>query len=246
MAASDLDTSGPEWTAAKIGEDVFNKQAGFAWFRTTLPASGGLHHVLTFESVDDKGTIYLNGKKLLHHEGWDSSFEVPLDAAWRTDGPNQLAVLVENVDGVGGIAGNVSLAAAASLGTEIQGWKMRGGVIPPAAGDWQTLPEPARTATPRFYRATFQGAPPAEVGPHPILRLSTQGLSTGFAWLNGHNLGRYPQKVHVDGLYLPEPWIKNGENALIVFDEDGSLPIGAKLVVESAASRTVAVWSETK
>jgi beta-galactosidase len=58
-------------------------------------------------------------------------------------------------------------------------------------------------------------------------------------WLNGHNLGRYPEKVPVDGEYLPECWLNPGQNTLIVFDEDGNLPTQTHLRIEEAASRTI-------
>ena len=68
-------------------------------------------------------------------------------------------------------------------------------------------------------------------------------MSRGFVWLNGHNLGRYPDREPVDGLYLPECWLKNGVNSLVVFDEEGNAPSGVKLVVEAEASRTITPWS---
>lgn len=66
------------------------------------------------------------------------------------------------------------------------------------------------------------------------------GLSKGQLFLNGRNLGRYfvatrdgaavpPQTRY----YLPEPWLKPGEeNVLMVFDEHGFAPTACKLVVE--------------
>ena len=58
-------------------------------------------------------------------------------------------------------------------------------------------------------------------------------------WLNGHNLGRYPEKIKAPGLYLPECWLKDGENTLVVFDEEGASIAPVKLEVETAASREV-------
>ena len=120
-------------------------------------------------------TVFLNGKQIVHHEGWSEAFDAPLDAARR-----------------------------------------------------------------RFYRARFTTAPPGAPGPHPILRvISRPRCPRGFVWLNGHNLGRYPEKIPVNGLYLPECWLRRGENALMIFDEDGRCPDGVTLTVEAAAGRTV-------
>ena len=87
------------------GADVFHGRRGFAWFQVVVNkqiAPALLNRtVLHFESVDDNATVYLNGVRILHHEGWNDPFDVPL-TTWRP-GPNTLTVLVENTDGPGGI-----------------------------------------------------------------------------------------------------------------------------------------------
>ena len=72
----------------------------------------------------------------------------------------------------------------------------------------------------------------------------TKSLSRGTAWLNGHNLGRYPEKIRCPGMYLPECWLKDGENTLVIFDETGASPHDVKLEIEKAASREVITVSE--
>ncbi len=103
MAAPTLNTSGTQWHTAAAKQDVFGGRRGFAWFRAMLPQVKGRHIRIRFETVDDNGTVFLNGKQLLHHEGWSDPFEVPLDSAWNPNGPNEMAVLVENIEGSGGI-----------------------------------------------------------------------------------------------------------------------------------------------
>jgi beta-galactosidase len=103
MADPALDTSGGDWKDAATGQDTFNGRVGFAWFRTTLPESSASGRTLHFDGVDDNATVYLNGRKLTSHEGWDDPFDVDLRPAWKESGPNVLAVLVENTAGVGGI-----------------------------------------------------------------------------------------------------------------------------------------------
>lgn len=101
QAAIGVNTQDAGWKDAENGQDVFNNQPGWAWYRAELPDISGPHRILYFRGVDDNGTIYLNGQKLLHHIGWNDSFEVDLDKAWKEGGPNQLAVLVENTWGGG-------------------------------------------------------------------------------------------------------------------------------------------------
>jgi len=118
MTAATLDTTSGDWQDAGSNEDVFHGRAGFAWFRTTLPAlAAGPGRTLRFEGVDDNATVYLNGQKLTHHEGWNDPFEVPLDGAWNAAGPNTVVVLVENTAGGGGITAPVTLGLSAAPGS---------------------------------------------------------------------------------------------------------------------------------
>ena len=74
-----------------------------------MPGGNGPGHFLHFDGVDDNATVYLNGRRLMHHEGWNDPFDVDLAPAWKEGGPNELAVLVENTAGAGGITGPVHL-----------------------------------------------------------------------------------------------------------------------------------------
>jgi len=69
---------------------------------------------------------------------------------------------------------------------------------------------------PCFYRATFNVDKPADTF------LDTSAFTKGEVWLNGHALGRVwnigPQKT----LYVPGPWLKSGENEVVVFDLEGA------------------------
>ncbi len=101
MAKVGVKTTGPEWKDAANGQDVFNNQVGFAWYRLTLPNSTGPKRVLHFAAVDDNATVWVNGKKMIYHEGWNDPFDIPLDFVWKEGGPNEVAVLVENTAGPG-------------------------------------------------------------------------------------------------------------------------------------------------
>ena len=56
--------------------------------------------------------------------------------------------------------------------------------------------------------------------------LVTDGLKSGHVWLNGHNLGERPQSLL---MYMPECWLNDGANDLVVFDLYGAKPAQAKL-----------------
>ncbi len=240
QAAPGLDTSGPAWADADTTTDVFGGgRIGWAWFRAVLPNVPGPHRRIYFHSIDDFGTVYLNGKQIGDPVGLNSDKTLSLDSAWREGGPNVLAVAVQNTGGPGGITGEVRLEAGLEDGTPITGWKMHGGIAYPAysAPVWKSLTG-GSTGIPTFYHSTFSVTPPGEIGPHPVLRASMDGLSRGFMWLNGRNIGRYPEKSPINGLYLPESLLRPGANNLVIFDEDGNSPAGVKIFVEDAASRT--------
>jgi beta-galactosidase len=246
LAAPSLAATGADWQDAHAYDDVFHGRLGYAWFRATLPIVPGPHRRLTFASIDDLGTVYLNGKQIAVGIGINADAPVSLDSAWNPKGPNVLAVLVQNTAGGGGL-GKVTLSGGLTDGVVLHGWRMHGGEVPPgpAPATWKPLAVVAATGVPCWYRTAFTANPPAPNGPHPILRVQTSTLTRGFVWLNGHNLGRYPEVSRdasgtgqlVDGVYLPECWLRPGRNELMVFDEEGVAPSKVKIVVEQAASR---------
>lgn len=238
ISAPDLKTDSNGWQAAAVGQDLFNAKPGFAWLRMTLPNISGKNIRVHFGSVDDNATVYLNGKRLFHNTVYNQAFDVPLDSAWKPGGPNILTVLDENTNGTGGLTQGVDLLSdPADNGAPIDNWKMRGGVIVPKNSAWQKFNPKSVSGAPTFYETHFSMTPPAAEGPHPIIRIATDGLSRGHLWLNGHDLGRYPEVSPVNGYYMPECWLKNGVNTIVIFDEEGKSPESVKMVEETIASR---------
>ncbi|XP_035646453.1 beta-galactosidase-1-like protein 2 isoform X2 [Oncorhynchus keta] len=81
-----------------------------------------------------------------------------------------------------------------------------------AASQWNSVPQ--KPSFPGFFQGMLY------VDGHPrdtFIRLP--GWSKGVVFINGQNLGRHwsigPQKT----LYLPGPWLKSGNNQIIVFEE---------------------------
>ena len=238
-----VDAAGPvthgQWLSAGIGQDLFHNQAGWAWVRIDLPASNAPHHTLYFGSVDDDGTIFLNGTKVGQHKGWDSAFTVSLDSAWHQNGKNVLAVLIHNTSGTGGLDKPVLLEnTAPETGTLISGWKYHGGIRfdKKQSTHWLPYMEGTLSGVPTWYSASFTLPAYGTEGVHPIYRLMTNGLLAGSAWLNGHNLGRYPDPTPAPGMYLPESWLKPGENSIEIFDQQGASASQVHLMVEQASS----------
>jgi beta-galactosidase GanA len=63
-----------------------------------------------------------------------------------------------------------------------------------------------------FFRGTFRLDEPADT------YIDMSGYRKGVVWVNGHNLGRYWDIGPQQRLYCPAPWLKVGENVIMVFD----------------------------
>jgi len=97
-------------------------------------------------------------------------------------------------------------------GHEIHGWE----IYPLPMTDLQSVVFRNRPANgPAFYRRTFQ------LGGTGDTFLDTRTLGKGAAWVNGHSLGRFWSIGPQQTLYVPGPWLRKGENEIIVFDLQG-------------------------
>jgi beta-galactosidase len=70
--------------------------------------------------------------------------------------------------------------------------------------------------SPAFHRGTFTLTETGDT------YLDTRLWKKGMIWINGHNLGRYWQIGPQYTLYIPGPWLKVGENEIIVLDMEGA------------------------
>ena len=68
-------------------------------------------------------------------------------------------------------------------------------------------------AGPVFCRGTFDLSETADTF---IKRPGSKGL----VWINGFNLGRYWQRGPTETLYVPAPVLRQGENEIIVFEQE--------------------------
>ncbi|HTI08927.1 MAG TPA: beta-galactosidase [Puia sp.] len=244
------------WSDYTIGQDAFGGKEGYGWFRTILaePGPGVSEIVLAFRSVDENATVFINGHRIARHEGWNQPFEVVIGGLDTLQRPLELTLFMENYSNEGGIDKPVR-ANYAGPGKELTGWSMRGGIGGPIEEAWKPLRTGARGATaggptgqkaepgPCFYRCPFTAPAYTIPGPHPIWRVHTDGLGHGSVWVNGHNLGRYPEKINAPGLYIPECWLKAGRNTLMIFEEDGKDPGQVSIQAEKAAGREKIIFS---
>jgi len=224
------------WKDYTVGVDGFGSRPGFAWFQTTLPAAtnaaGGL---VNFRSVDDNCWVYLNGKQVASHNGWNVPFTLSAWNGWNPHGPNVLSVLVQNTDGIGGLDAGASFTAS-RFSIPITHWALHGGPGEPGADeDWAGLARFSQGSGPCFFRSTFRIQ--SFIGAYAVWHVVTDGLSRGSVWVNRHNLGRYPQTTKAPGVYIPECWLQKGDNSIVIFDEEGNSPKSIRIEADHDASR---------
>ena len=237
--------------------------SAFAWYRAFVQAPQAGSGTLAFQGAADHLIVFLNGKRVVATPGIVNPKPTSPDLkagnlSWQVHGDfiagkNSIAVLAthQGRDKAGGYWGPidhyypkgifkpVDLQIAGQT-RQVNGWKMHGGLGDPMSRSYKSL---SATDSPAFFHTTFTARPP-KLGANPIVRFDTSALSRGTVFLNGHCLGRYPATLTFNnkpvGIYLPECWFaQDGNNSLVVFDEEGKSPAESLIYVEPSASREV-------
>ena len=183
-----------------------------------------------FNSVDDTGTVFLNGQKLPTPQNWNEAFDVPLAAAWNPGGPNVLTVLVENNGGKGGMdeaflrtepapAPELSTSGPSAVIFDDAAWRsvhlphdfvVEGTFDPKADSSHGFLPKNGG-----WYRKHFN-LPEDDKG--KVLWLEFDGVyRDSVVWLNGVRLGRHASgytSFYYDASKAAHP---GGDNVLSVW-----------------------------
>jgi hypothetical protein len=111
-----------------LGEHWDNQQgayAGRAWYFTSFSLSGDDYHTcdavhLLFGGVEKECRVYINGRLVGEHKGWQDTFAIPIPRD--TSGPirwdaavrNDLTIEVYSHAGMGGVYGHVALVLSQS------------------------------------------------------------------------------------------------------------------------------------
>lgn len=220
-----------------------------AWYRTKLQVDTPGMYTLRFKNLKERASLFVNGL-LQNSELSEKSFTFKLDAGKNNtlsiftahNGRNKQLFYLGGLDtiDVKGITGPVILehADGSGSGKIVSGWKMKGGPGEPFAPLGWTQTGKGNFSGPAFFRSSF--TLPENDGSHTtIWRVNINTMGHGSVWVNGHNLGRYPEKIKIFGLYIPECWLKPGRNTLVVYDEDGTNPEGISIQAEKEASRDI-------
>jgi len=230
----------------------------YAWYRTKIKVKTSGHYLLFLRKAPEGGSVFLDGKRVDTSAIFPDTVHLQLTKGMPHSlaiftshiGRNKLIFKVGEIDTLDrkGVWGNVILKKAdgKSPAVAVTNWRMQGGPCGYVKGDgcvpgfndtakpWAKLPAKS-LRKPQFYRSILNLD--AKTYSKAIWRVITTSLSSGSVWVNGHNLGRYPEKIKINGMYIPNCWLKPGKNTVVIFDENGVLPTKVAIKAEAAAGR---------
>lgn len=214
----------------------YDQAFGCILYRTELPA--GPAASLEAAAIHDIGQVFLDGKRIGFTDRRSRNFRVQLPERSQAA---TLDILVEAMGRVNfgvemhdrkGIHAPVTLTVAGKKPVELRDWRIfrlplnetqlagldfRPVALRGSAGTPDASPEggpaaPTAGDEPAFWRATVKVDQPGDCF------LDMRPWGKGFAWVNGHNLGRYWNIGPQQTMYVPGPWLKPGDNEIIILD----------------------------
>lgn len=226
-----------------------------AWYRTNIIVPETGKYNLHFKNIRERASFFLDGKYINSEKASTKSIDMDLKAGYNHtlaiftahNGRNKQLFYVGPLDSVDakGLTGPVVLKKADGTGSviKVNQWRMKGGPgNPNAQSGWKPITSLSSENRPAFFRTKFS-VPPLN-GSHHVWRVVTNTLSYGSVWVNGHNLGRYPEKIKINGVYIPENWLKTKNNTLVIYDENGFYPDRVSIEAETEAGRDVTIYTE--
>jgi beta-galactosidase len=211
----------PILTAQPETFESLGQNQGIIIYRTTIPVGG--QRRLKFANVHDYAQVFLDGTLIGTLDRRLGQREIDLPACEQ----GRLEILVEGMGHINftiamdsdrkGISGDVKLGD-----TALTNWA----IYPlPLKDEWiSRLPKTteAPTSGPARPGGIFKGQFKLETVADTFLDMSK--WKKGVVWVNGHNLGRYWSIGPQQRLYCPAPWLKKGENTIIVLDMELTKP----------------------
>jgi beta-galactosidase len=193
--------------------EAYGQDYGFMVYKTTL--IGHKSGKLDIVELHDYATIFLNGKYVgkIDRRLGEHSIELP-----KSDVKDPiLEILVEGMGRINfaqalidrkGITDRVTLNGMTLMNWEVFGLPLKSEFV-------QQL-QPAKTSEVKpgeFFKGSFTLTNTGDT------YLDMSNFKKGMVWVNGHNLGRYWEIGPQKRLYCPAPWLKKGENEIVVLDQ---------------------------
>jgi beta-galactosidase len=200
--------------------EAYDQAFGCILYRTQLPA--GPAASIEAVAINDVGQVFLDGERVGFTDRRSRNFRVQLPARAHA---MTLDILVEAMGRVNfgvevhdrkGIHAPVTLTVAGQSPTELKHWQIFRLPLDPAMLARLKF-EPVGSAAPAkpapaFWRATIKVDKPGDCF------LDVRPWGKGFVWVNGHNLGRFWNIGPQQTMYVPGPWLKVGENEVVILD----------------------------
>jgi beta-galactosidase len=217
--------------------EQFDQAYGYILYRHQLPAA--ISGDLVLDELHDYAQIYLNGKLAGTLDRRDKQSTLAITIT----GPARLDILVENSARINfsqamrgeskGITKSVTLAGQPLTDWQIYPLPMttlpslyvKPRMTPRVTGKtrshtWIGEPgiapgsnaSPFIASVPAFYRAHFTLTTTGDTF------LDIRSLTKGALWINGRPIGRFWNIGPQQTLYVPSPWLRQGDNEVVVFD----------------------------
>lgn len=201
----------PQKSAAPLTMEEYGQDYGFIVYETTIKGAYG-KQVLTVQDVHDRGQIYLNGKYAGTVDRLSGKSRLEVDI---TDDETKLQIIVENM---GRINYGPHLVDFKGITEGVRMWNQ-------FLFDWTAYPLPLKDLTdlefanaeaqedhPYFHKGTLTVDEVADTF------IDMSNWKKGVVFVNGHNLGRYWEVGPQQTLYVPAPFLREGENDIIILE----------------------------
>ena len=207
-------------------------------YRTTLKA--GPAATLSAEAINDFAWVYVDGSLMGVTDRRSQSFEIAIP---ERDSDSTLELLVWSMGRINfglemhdrkGIHGPVVLTTADDETSTLSGWTHYPFTLESEYRkelDYRDEPQDSKQNKAAFWKANFSLAQAGDT----FLDMSSWGK--GIVWVNGHALGRYWNIGPTQTMYLPGPWLKEGENEIVVLDL-----LGPQEAIVSGLEKPVLDW----
>lgn len=192
--------------------EAMNQDFGYIHYETVIdnPVKG----IMQLKDLRDYAVVLVNGVQIgsIDRRLRQNKIEIDIKEA-----PARLEILVENVGRVNygiDIQNNLKGITEKVLldGEEINGWTVS--PLPLYKADVTHFEWTKTTIDkqPAFFRGSFHLSSLGD------FFIDTRGWGKGAVWVNGHSLGKFWNIGPQQTLYLPAPWLKEGDNEIVVFE----------------------------
>jgi hypothetical protein len=192
--------------------EAYGQNHGFILYRTRLV--GRRDGRLLASELHDYGLVFVDGRLVgtIDRAKNETGLEVP-----KAEPPNEtLDILVEGMGRINygprildrkGITDRVTLSNMTLMAWDVYPLPMDEDFLSRLRYSRRPADRPAN-----FFRGRFDLRRTGDT------YLDMSGWKKGVVWVNGHNLGRYWEIGPQKRLYCPAPFLKTGENEIVVFD----------------------------